>query len=64
MSLLRKAHIFPPPSFITMPSIGFDISDRSIKYIGLKEGKNGLMLETHGKIALPKGLVVSAKSQT
>lgn len=61
MSLLRKAHIFPPPSFITMPSIGFDISDRSIKYIGLKEGKNGLMLDTYGKIALPKGLVVSGK---
>jgi len=47
-----------PPSFITLPSIGVDISDTSLKYIsfsGTQIGKRSI--KQYGDITIPNGVV-------
>lgn len=51
--------IFPPSSFIMLPSAGVDISDTSIKYIQFKKPhryQNKLELKNWGDIDLPSGV--------
>jgi len=51
---------FPPPMHMQMPSIGVDISDTSLKYIGLKKThKPGMMytLTKWGEIDIPQGVL-------
>jgi type IV pilus assembly protein PilM len=58
MSVLSK--LLPPPTYLTMPSIGVDISDTSLKYISFhpvrKEGTKRT-LKQWGDIAIPSGIV-------
>ena len=56
-ALLR---VIPPPAFITMPCVGLDISDTSLKYVAFKptlrdHGARELML--WGDIDIPSGVV-------
>lgn len=57
-SVLTK--ILPPPSFISMPSIGVDISDTSMKYVAfkptLRPGKTKV-LDKWGDIEIPKNVL-------
>lgn len=58
MSVLTSLKRFiPPPNYITMPSIGVDISDTSLKYIKFeRNGHSGeLALEQWGDIDIPAG---------
>jgi type IV pilus assembly protein PilM len=58
LSTLQK--LFPPPTYITLPSIGIDISDTSLKYIGFKRAHprdTDLTLTHWGDIAIPEGVV-------
>lgn len=44
-----------------MPAIGFDISDKSIKFAELKNTSRGLRLGRFGAVSIPAGVVVSGK---
>ena len=54
------ARIIPPPPYITLPCVGVDISDTSLKYVSfkptLRKGKNRV-LDTYGEITIPTGIV-------
>ena len=58
LATLKK--VIPPPSFITMPSAGVDISDTSLKYIQFvptTRRSTGLKLKNWGSIDIPNGTV-------
>jgi type IV pilus assembly protein PilM len=58
--LAALSRIIPPPSYITMPCIGVDISDTSLKYISFKPSlKDGSkrVLEQWGDLTIPSGVV-------
>jgi len=61
MSVLATlGNFIPPPSYITMPSIGIDISDSSLKYIQFrKDQRSGTTLELlhWGDIDIPDGIL-------
>jgi type IV pilus assembly protein PilM len=47
-----------PPSFITLPSIGLDISDTSLKYMSLKGNTYGKRtIDQYGDITIPNGVL-------
>ncbi len=59
MAVLSKiAHFLQTPNFITLPSVGVDISDTSIKYIQFKRHKknrNEFDITQWGEVDLPEG---------
>lgn len=61
MSVLATlGQILPPPSYITMPSVGVDISDTSLKYIHFRRDKRSgtsLVLRHWGDIDIPDGVL-------
>lgn len=60
--LTSFARMVPPPAYITMPCIGVDISDTSLKYVAFKPSlKNGSkrVLEQWGSLTIPSGVVSS-----
>jgi len=61
MSLLRTVgRVLPPPQFITLPSVGIDISDSSLKYIQFKPDRthgSKLTLKSWGDIDVPAGVM-------
>ncbi len=73
MNVLSVLHnLVPPPSYITLPSIGVDISDTSMKYVSflpsLRQNKNRV-LEAWGDIDIPanslsRGDVINQKQLT
>lgn len=54
------SRILPPPAYITMPSVGVDISDTSLKYIAfeptVREGIDR-KLKLWGDISIPNGIL-------
>lgn len=52
--------VFPPPKYITFPTVGVDISDTSLKYVSFERAHaydTNLMLTAWGDIAVPEGVV-------
>lgn len=52
------AKLFPTPRFMTLPTVGVDISDSSVKYILLTEAHAGYTLSKWGDIDVPEGAIV------
>lgn len=52
---------FPVPGFLALSSVGFDISDQSIKYAGLIQKDGGLQLGKFGSIRLEPGIIKSGE---
>ena len=52
---------FPPPTFLTLRSVGFDVSDQSVKYVELVRSEHGLKLGVYGAANIPSGLISSGK---
>jgi len=52
---------FPPQKFLTMPSVGIDISDRSIKYIQLTRKGGIIVIQKKGSIPLAEGIISSGE---
>jgi len=52
---------FPPPAFLTMPSVGVDISDRSIKFLEFERVKDTYKLGAFGDVSLEKDAVVGGE---
>jgi len=65
MSLLSTLERYlPPPQFLTMPSLGVDISDTSLKYIAFKpttDTTGDRTLTAWGDIAIPQGAVAQGE---
>lgn len=57
---LALSRVLPPPAYITMPCVGVDISDNSLKYVGfeptLRKGVPRKLTEW-GDIDIPSGVV-------
>lgn len=52
---------FPTPSFLATPSFGLDIGDESLKFLELKDTKNGIRVGRHGERTIPPGIIESGK---
>lgn len=60
------SRVLPPPSYLTMPCVGVDISDTSLKYVSFQPTfKRGAerVLEQWGEIDIPSGIVQRGKVQ-
>ncbi len=53
----RKGFIFGLPKHLDATILGLDISDRSFKYVELKQGKTGREIARHGRGAIPEGTI-------
>ncbi len=51
------ARIFPPPDFMTLPNLGVDISDASLKYIQFHRKGSHLALVQWGDLPIPQDTV-------
>lgn len=51
--------LIPPPAYMTMPSVGVDISDTSLKYISFKPTRRDCTreIECWGEIAIPSNVL-------
>lgn len=52
--------LLPPPTFLSMPCVGVDISDTSLKYVSFENKKNAggnRLLKQWGDIPIPAGIV-------
>lgn len=53
--------LFPPPAYLTTPSVGLDISDESVKMIRLDRTKRGIRPGCYASRSLPLGIIEAAK---
>lgn len=54
------SHIFPTPKYLTLPSVGVDVSDSSLKYIQFEQPHShdtNLRLKAWGSTDIPEGVV-------
>lgn len=49
--------IFCTPNYLSMPAIGVDIGNRTIRYIDFYDKKGKLSLKKYGEISLPVGVI-------
>ena len=61
MSHTHYNRFFPTPEYLQRPSVGIDISDRSIKYVALTRKRNELRTDFFGEKKIPEGVVDSGK---
>lgn len=55
--------VFPPPAFLSMPAVGLDVSDSSVKMVEFERGLRGTHLKRWARAALPAGAIVGGKIQ-
>ncbi len=53
--------LFPPPRYLSMPGVGVDISDSSVKFLELLFPGRANALGRFGEIPIPDGIVVKGK---
>ncbi len=61
MKVKTKKRFFPTPKYLKKPSLGLDISDRSIKYCFFDHVDDELILGGYGRVALEAGIIKSGK---
>lgn len=54
-------NLFPPPSYLNIPALGVDLSDRSFKFIEIKRTRQGLLPLRLGSEIVPKNIIVSGE---
>lgn len=47
--------LFPTPTFLSLPAVGIDFSDNTMRFIALKETTNGLIPAQFGEMPIPEG---------
>jgi type IV pilus assembly protein PilM len=57
MARSKLFRFFPIPKYIVMPSFGLEISERTVKYVEMRETDQGLIVENYGLEHLPVGAV-------
>lgn len=59
MAFLNKLlSIFPVPEYLSMPSVGLDISDHSMKFVELAGTPGNMRVVRFGTKAIPEGVIV------
>lgn len=53
--------LLPTPSYLRMPSVGLDISDKSIRFLGLREKRGALVVDRYAEDSLEPGIVEQGK---
>ncbi len=48
---------FPPPDYLSMPAVGLDISDLSIKYAELMRKDGDIAIRNFGEMLMPAGMI-------
>jgi len=48
---------FPPPAYLDAPTVGVDLSDRSVKWLKFERGKHGLEIGSWGEQDIPEGFI-------
>ncbi|HWC57569.1 MAG TPA: pilus assembly protein PilM [Candidatus Paceibacterota bacterium] len=51
----RFFRFFPLPSFFTIPTVGLDFSDATMRFIRFREGRHGLLPADYGALSIPPG---------
>jgi type IV pilus assembly protein PilM len=51
------AKIFPPPRFLEMPIVGFDISDHGVRFVELQRHGHEFKLKRFGMEKIPPGII-------
>lgn len=54
-------NVFPPPKYLQMPAIGFDISDRSIKYVEICKKQGAIFVRRFGEYLIPESIIESGE---
>ncbi len=57
MARSKIFQFFPIPRYIVMPSFGLEISERTVKYVEMREGSEGIVVENYGLEHIPVGAV-------
>lgn len=52
---------FPPPQFLQMPAVGFDISDTTMRFVELALGRKGFVIGRFGERMIPRGVIESGE---
>ncbi|NOY35478.1 MAG: type IV pilus assembly protein PilM [bacterium] len=52
---------FPPPKYLAMPALGFDVSDRSVKYVELQRKRGAYTVSKYGTKVIPQGIIESGE---
>lgn len=52
-----RSFLFPPPAFLTMPAVGIDISDRSVRFAELLGSKGHYKIGRFGEVSIPEGVI-------
>ncbi len=58
---MQKRNFFSPPKKLLFPSFGLDLSDRSIKYVEIKNTRKGPRLGKYGREKINPGILQSGK---
>lgn len=53
--------LFPTPPYLGMASVGLDISDKSVRFLGFRQEKDGFRIDRFAEIKLDSGVVSSGK---
>ncbi len=53
--------LFPIPRYLRMPAIGFDLSDRSVKIVELKNFSRGIKLNWYAERLIPPGIIEAGR---
>ena len=52
-------HLFPPPEFLKMPTVGLEIANTAIRFVELLYKKGDIVLGKFGERRIPKGIILS-----
>lgn len=53
--------LFPSPVFLQMHSVGLDITDSSVRFLGLQKTKNGKEVKKFGSYKIPENVIINGK---
>ena len=59
MNILSK--LFPTPAFVSIPTVGLDFSDATMRFISLKIDRYGLVPHHFAEVAIPEGCMKGGK---
>jgi type IV pilus assembly protein PilM len=55
------ARLFPVPSFFTIPTVGLDFSDATMRFMELKDSRQGILPKSFTELAIPDGCMQNGR---
>jgi type IV pilus assembly protein PilM len=53
--------LFPTPPFLTLPTVGIDFSDSTMRFLELEQGSTGLLPKRYEEMAIPEGCMTGGR---